>query len=310
MTHHPITPMNEADLRLHFAQQTDLPIGLCDVLQLNGPLTDERFETLASADDAAVLFDVLSPEHLPRIGEAIARLADRTQPQFVIGSSGVESALAAFWMPSGQMDSLRTHAPGGATFPAARQVLGITGSCSPVNDRQIARAEEQGFEALPLHAARLIDPQTSESETERSVACALDRLRSGANVILHSSRGPDDPRIAETVRAFRALGFSDLDIKLRSGRTLGPKLGQILVRILREHAVERVGVTGGDTSGYVARELGITALEPMARISPGLPLCRTHAGSIGDDIEICFKGGQIGRDNVWDTILHGTNPHV
>jgi uncharacterized protein YgbK (DUF1537 family) len=306
MTHHPITPMNEADLRLHFAEQTDLPIGLFDVLQLNEALTDDWFATLASVDEAAVLFDVLYPEHLPRIGDVIARLADRASPQFVIGSSGVESALAAFWTQSGQMDALRTHAPGGATFPAARQLLGITGSCSPVNDRQIAWAEQHGGDALPLHPARLIDPETSESEIQHSVGRALDRLRSGANVILHSSRGPNDPRIAETVQALRALGFSDLDVKLRSGRMLGPQLGQILVRILREHPVERVLVTGGDTSGYVARELGITSLEPMARISAGLPLCRTRAGNVGRDLEICFKGGQIGRDNIWSTILHGT----
>ena len=34
---HPVTPMREADLRVHLKQQTELSIGLLDVLQLRSP---------------------------------------------------------------------------------------------------------------------------------------------------------------------------------------------------------------------------------------------------------------------------------
>ena len=125
-------------------------------------------------------------------------------------------------------------------------------------------------------------------------------------MILHSSLGPNDVRVAETLDAFRSLGLSDSEIRLHSGRTLGPKLGKILSRILKEYTLKRVAVAGGDTSGYVARELGITALEAIAPVAPGSPLCRVHADSELNGIEIFFKGGQVGKDNVWETMLRGT----
>jgi uncharacterized protein YgbK (DUF1537 family) len=87
---------------------------------------------------------------------------------------------------------------------------------------------------------------------------------------------------------------------------LGSKLGQILKRILKEHRFDRVGVAGGDTSGYVARELGIEALEAVAPVAPGSPLCRVHAENELEGLEVLFKGGQVGKDDVWGTLLEGT----
>ena len=101
-------------------------------------------------------------------------------------------------------------------------------------------------------------------------------------------------------------GFQPQDIKLRSGRILGPRLGQILKRLLQQHPLSRVGVAGGDTSGYVAGELGITALEAMAPVAPGSPLCRASADNALDGVEFFFKGGQVGKDDVWGTMLRGT----
>ncbi len=95
-------------------------------------------------------------------------------------------------------------------------------------------------------------------------------------------------------------------MKLKNGRTLGPKLGRILRGILNEYRLPRVGIAGGDTSGYVARELGITALEAIAPIAPGSPLCRAHADNALNGIEFFFKGGQVGKYDVWGTMLKGT----
>ena len=118
-----------------------------------------------------------------------------------------------------------------------------------------------------------------------TVRIAVERLRQGANIILHSSRGPDDPRIAETRDALRSLNLSGTEIKLHSGRLLGPKLGRILRGILTKHPLRRVGIAGGDTSGYIARELQLTALEAIAPVAPGSPLCRAHADNDLHNVE-------------------------
>lgn len=305
MRQHPITPMAEADLRAHLARQTNLKIGLFDVLQLNQPPPADEVRSLLARGHDALLFDVLYPDHLARVGAIVQAFVDQASPKFVVGSSGMEYALTEFWSQSGRLASLRSHPPQRPPFAATEQLFALTGSCSPVNGRQIAWAEQNGFETVRIDTARLIDPATREQEIACSVQRALDRIDKGANVIMHSSRGPEDPRVAEAISAFRALGFRDADIKLRAGRTLGPVLGKIVSRVLAEHRFARVAVAGGDTSGYVARELGITALEAIAPVDPGSPLCRASAGNALDGIEFFFKGGQVGKDNVWGTMLRG-----
>lgn len=305
MRHHPITPMNESDVRLHLAQQTHLKVALHDILHVQAG-TPCDLKAITASDGAALLFDVLYPQDLPNIGAAIQRMADDGSPIFSIGSSGIEYALTAYWSQSDQMSRQQTHPPGQPRFPATDQLLVLTGSCSPVNDRQIARAAQNGFEAISLNPARLVSPATSDEEIAATVQIAVARLRSGANIILHSSRGPKDHRVAETRDALRALDFSDIEIRLHSGRMLGPKLGRILRGILTACPLRRVGVAGGDTSGYIARELQLTALEAIAPVAPGSPLCRAHAENDLHNVEFFFKGGQVGRDDVWSTILHGT----
>jgi uncharacterized protein YgbK (DUF1537 family) len=309
MRHHPITPMAEADLREVLATQTDLRVGLVDVLRLAKEPREDEPDPLHADDVDAVLFDVLYREHLPRIGGMIDRLSQRHAPALVVGSSGVEYALTEFWSATGRIHSLRTCPSGSPAFGPVEQLLVVTGSCSPVNDRQITAAERNGtFYAIPITAARLVDGRTSDEEVTRVAERVVDRLRAGANIILHTSRGPQDPRIAETHAALRALGLSDRDIKLQSGRLIGPQLGKLLGRILAEWPLRRVGVAGGDSSGYIARELGIVALEAIAPVAPGSPLCRVYAENSLDGVEFLFKGGQVGKNDVWQTVLRGTRP--
>ncbi|UUZ87330.1 hypothetical protein LJK88_17370 [Paenibacillus sp. P26] len=93
--------MNEADLRLHLAGQTSRSIGLVSVLDLNEdrPELERRYRKQAGKD--MVLFDVLTEEHLEKIGGLLARESEE-HPLFVIGSSGVEYALAAHWRGAGR----------------------------------------------------------------------------------------------------------------------------------------------------------------------------------------------------------------
>ncbi len=140
-------------------------------------------------------------------------MVDAKAPAFVIGSSGIEYALTAFWSKSSRFEAQRSHVAFQPTFAGTDQMIVITGSCSPVNDRQIAWAEQNGYELIPLDPARLIVPETSDSEIiATSVEIAVKRIRSGANVILHSSLGPEDVRVAETLAAMRSLDLSDTEI--------------------------------------------------------------------------------------------------
>jgi uncharacterized protein YgbK (DUF1537 family) len=99
ISRHPVTPMTEADLRLHLARQTRKKIALFDILKIALPEREARDalkKILADKPDV-VLFDALYAEQLNRIGGLIDEFASAKRPLFSVGSSGVETALAAYW---------------------------------------------------------------------------------------------------------------------------------------------------------------------------------------------------------------------
>jgi uncharacterized protein YgbK (DUF1537 family) len=50
------------------------------------------------------------------------------------------------------------------------------------------------------------------------------------------------------------------------------------------------------------QQLGIHALTWIANIQPGGPLCRAHADSRLDGLELVLKGGQVGTADFFDYV--------
>ncbi|MGA1198149.1 MAG: nucleotide-binding domain containing protein, partial [Candidatus Latescibacterota bacterium] len=75
---------------------------------------------------------------------------------------------------------------------------------------------------------------------------------------------------------------------------IGTAVGRILKGILTQSKLKRAATAGGDTSYYVAKALGIEALEVVAPTAPGSPMCRIFGAGL-DGIEMTFKGGQVGK---------------
>jgi uncharacterized protein YgbK (DUF1537 family) len=257
MPHHPVTPMDEADLRRHLARQTDLPIAHADLRAIE---SGRAVEALQSGGIA--LFDTTSDAHLATLGA----LLWAEKPALVVGSSGVEYALVAAWRAA---DLLPTTPPSFVAEPVDRLVV-ASGSASPVTDHQLARAEREGFVVLPLERA---------DEGIRALA-------DGKSVAIATARGPR----SVTPGA--------------GGRALGENLAGALRRLLTASGVRRAVVCGGDTSGFVGQSLGITALEFVAPMAPGSPLCRVIGGD-WDGLEVVFKGGQVGTDDLLGRIRDG-----
>jgi uncharacterized protein YgbK (DUF1537 family) len=293
MSRHPVTPMHESDLRVHLAQQTRRRIDLLDVQQLAGAAPEEHLEKLLASGAEIVLFDILSDEQLPRIGRLVWSHARGPAPLLAVGSSGLEYALATHWR---QIGLVPTDLPR-LTAPPVDRLLVVSGSCSPVTQRQIAWAVAHGFAEIPLGPRRWT--QTLD------VAEIVDRVRGvlnqGCNVIVHASRGPDDPRIPIARAQLAASGSESA-----SAERLGTALGRIIHSVLESTPIRRVVVTGGDTAGFVARELAIERLEFVAPIAPGSPICRVHAADASlEGAEILFKGGQVGKTDLFESVRQG-----
>lgn len=303
MSRHPVTPMNESDLRLHLARQTRRTVRSFDLLALAGgeEEIDTRFRALLADDPDVILFDTLNDDHLAQIGRLIWREAqDRPgdRPLFTVGSSGTQYALIRHWQRTGQVGgSTSSPSPG-----AVDQLVVISGSGSPVTAEQITWASHNGFVPLRLDAPALIDRSTAEAERNRAIAAALDVLGSGQSVVLFSTQGPDDPAIPATKRRGAELGLEPSSI----GHRLAERQGEILRTLLRETGLRRACIAGGDTCSHATPILGIYALEAIIPVAPGGPLCRASSEQPQmDGLEISLKGGQVGKADYFGRICEG-----
>ncbi|MBX9628465.1 MAG: hypothetical protein K2X82_32005 [Gemmataceae bacterium] len=297
MSRHPVTPMHEADLRLVLSEQTDRPVEWVDGAVLDSGRTPSVSAGVATPaltlgvrpeGTPIVLFDTAGEHHLAPVGRAVWDVANQSGPVFAAGSSGLEYALAAHWREAGALPPPPAFAAG----PAERIVV-VSGSCSPVTARQIERATANGFAPVAVPPGGWMGDRPDG--VGDVLAETFAHLDAGRSVIVHAALGPDDPRAAVVRRA----GVTDTGPRL--GRYLGAVLDEVLAR-----GVRRVCVAGGDTSGFVARELGVTAFEFVAPIAPGSPLCRMHApGRPADGAEVCFKGGQVGKIDFMQLVRDG-----
>ena len=289
--------MTEADLRVHLAKQTRKSIGLVDILKFDLPEHKARTaldEILSGAE--VVLFDALTHDHLRRIGMLLERSASSRRPLFSVGSSGIETALAAaFGKRSSRRESAPSKLRGGLSglTSAATNILVGSGSCSPVTSGQIAWALKHGFAEVALDVAALVNARAAAKEILRAVEATAQLLQASRSVIVHSTKSGPDRRIAAKLKG-------------RTAEVLGSALGKVLRGAVAQSSVRRICIAGGDTSSYAARAMGIEALAMIAPLTPGAPLCRAFApNSPADGLEVVFKGGQVGAENYFEIVKRG-----
>jgi len=300
MSRHPITPMDEADLRLHLGRQTNSRMALMDVLDLAGDMEEvrKRLRERTADNPDVVLFDVLDDEHLLKIGQLLWEEA-RNGQRFIVGSSGVEYALGAWFQQTG--GASRAEKKGPSPLPDARQILVASASCSPVTRRQIEWALANGFAGIRVPAEQLVDPGERDKALEQCYREAVPILEKGGSLILYTALGPDDPSLERTRERLRSLGLPHYE----SGKLIGTQLGMLTRRLLKEAGIRRLVVAGGDTAGYLTQQLDIIALEIISPVDPGGPLCRVYSGLPDlDGLEIALKGGQVGQEDYFAKALH------
>jgi 3-oxoisoapionate kinase len=280
MSRHPVTPMHEADLIRHLADQTDRRIERVSLDRIKAGGAQATFDKIGPRADA-VLFDGVDLDDLETTGELLLSRDVR----FGVGSSGLTRALVMAWRKQGLITDVTAAGPVGEVD----RLLVISGSCSPVTARQIATSAELGFHTERVDVSALLRGETMEEQ--RLEDAALAALRGGRSCVIHSAAGPLDKS------------------QPPAGERLGEVLGRIARAVIQRTGLRRLAFAGGDTSSHGVAQLGVDALTFAAPIEPGAPLVRSHAvDSFIDGLEMVLKGGQIGGDDFFETVRRGARP--
>jgi 3-oxoisoapionate kinase len=276
MSKHPVTPSDESDLRLHLGKQTKRKFGLIDITVIEKDVGQWNKEI--QNDEEVVLLDVLNDGQLQKIGEWLDNQYSDERTLFSVGSSGVEMALGRFWNSTGKLQPIES-------WPEIKSVnpfLVVSGSCSPVTAAQIEFAKKNGFEEIILDATKICENGTIEESLVENINQLLLQKK---DVIVHTGK-----KSAENLPS----------------EVLGRVLGTIAKKAVERSNIQRVVVAGGDTSSYAARVMEIEALEMLAPLVPGAPLCKAHSeNKFIDGIEVNLKGGQVGGEDYFVILKNG-----
>jgi uncharacterized protein YgbK (DUF1537 family) len=286
MSRHPVTPMDESDLRAHLGRQ-----GLADVRSIPFTTAVQGADALGNAlqrtlqasfsEAGAVLFDVAEAPQLASIGQVLWAQA-RTATLLAVGPSSVVDALATAFGPR-RADA---QACPSRVAPAKGPVLVLAGSLSPVTARQVAAA--RSFDTVWLDA--LLLARRDAATLERHAQDIARGLAGGRNVLACTRHVEQQLRPATEVDAQALAGAG----------------GDLLAKVLAMAPLRRVGIAGGDTSSHGVQALDAWGLSYVADMGAGASLCRVHSDDAAlEGMEIMLKGGQMGSDDVFEHLVHG-----
>jgi 3-oxoisoapionate kinase len=278
MSRHPSTPMREADLRQVLAEQfTDrhVPAALHLPAYADGSFT-ERWRACQAESGPAFVVDAVTDDHLDEVAHALrgAGETSETHPHVVVGSGGIMAALA------------RTATGREARQPGRQQssgpVLAVSASASSTTAAQIGDAMAHGWADVPVPVELLNsdDPGLTAAVEEHTAAA----LSAGRDVVVHTTRGSEDPRYA-------ASGPVD------PGH-IGGLLGTLAGRMAAAGLTRDVAVLGGDTSSHALMAMGVRELRVSNQFVTAGPICRTDDRATVAGCRLLLKGGQVGPPDI------------
>jgi uncharacterized protein YgbK (DUF1537 family) len=273
MSHHPATPMDEADLRLVLASQLTsrhaVP-GLHLPTYSDGSFS-ARWKQLRDSNDEAFVVDAVDEAHLDTVAASLYEDRPPNGPALVVGSGGIMAALAR-----------RSGKPRHANEPttASGPTLVVSASASATTDAQIADAVHHGWieVAIPPEA---ITAEHAASECTRVIETTLS---DGHNVIAHTTRGPNDLRL-------RTAPVSSTQV--------GSALGRLARSAVRRGLTRDLIICGGDTSSHALLALGVGELRVTEQFVTAGPICSTDSQSELAGCRLLLKGGQVGPPDLF-----------
>ncbi len=264
MQNHPVTPMNDPDIRRWLQHQTPHAVGHVPLTAVrNGQARMHMLNETASGRQRIVC-DAITNDDLIELAKAAKGFP------LLTGGSGIAMGLPALLGLSDSQASSWTGNSG--------QALALSGSCSATTLSQIHHHSANGGAHLPISIPELLNGVVT---AEKAVDWALSQ---SALPLISTSSTPDQ------VKALQATHGAEL-----TASTIESFFGDI-ARLATSRGISRLICAGGETSGAIVQALNLDALEIGPMIDPGVPALRVSNRSL----TMALKSGNFGAEDFFN----------
>ena len=269
MRHHPITPMQDSNLLRLMEGQGSGRAGLVPFATIDkgAAAIAGAFEQLAEDGVRYAVVDTLTEQHLLDIATATLHLP------LVTGGSGLAIGLAR-QLGSGDLQGARE-----AGWPRGSRAVVLSGSCSEMTNRQVARYRQHA-PALALDVARCLEDADYPAVLAQWV---LAQPLAPAPLVYATTSPGELARIQES-HGQQAASDAVEHCFAR------------LAQLLQDAGVDRFIIAGGETSSRVTQALGVKAFHIGPQIAPGVPWVR----AIDAPLSLALKSGNFGDEDFFD----------
>lgn len=261
MRHHPLTPMEDADIVRVMGAQTKHSVGLAPltVVEAGASLLEACFDDLRKAGRGVAVVDAIDDGHIATIAAACSAMP------LVTGGAALGGALGGVRRGDRAMAQAPQHQRSG-------HAVILSGSCSAMTLAQVAQVKDR----IPSYQ---IDPVgLDDAMVARAVEWALSHGADG-DIMLYSSAAP------EAVAAVQG----NLGRDHAAGR-IEAAFGAI-AQAMAGAGCRRFIVAGGETSGAVSGALGVRMMSFGPEVAPGVPVVHTL---VPDGYSLALKSGNFG----------------
>ncbi|TCP29466.1 uncharacterized protein YgbK (DUF1537 family) [Scopulibacillus darangshiensis] len=254
----PVHPMDESDLINILQKQTKRKVTMIShrIIRAGARKLKEELKELKQRFNYVIL-DVLDQRDLKTIAEAV-----KDQP-VICGASAIAEELSKVWDYAGNR-----HEQAVPQYNSKMGILCAAGSLTPQTKHQIDYMRSHSDAAIfELSTPELIDK--GNEATKALSAHIIQQLKSGKDVIVHTSHQPEE--VKKTKRIGAQKGWTNEKTSLY----ISSSLSSIVASAAGEVKQNGLIVAGGDTSAAVCETLGIKGLRVLEELQPGLPSCIT-----------------------------------
>ncbi len=252
----PILPVKESHIPTLLEKALGRKVGSLSVRDIEAG-AEALYEKVISLPQEVLVADVTDQSHLAGIARAAVQAKGRW---LLCGSGGMARELHVF-LPK------PANAKKKAEKGAAGKALVVVGSQNQVSGKQLMKAKEDcGLTILNLDAERI--------NTDELLAEASRLLRAGRSVAISSTFTPYVPALKQSVSSI---------------------LAETAARILKNHKVAGLFLSGGDIALAVCRTLAVSAIEVDGEVEAGIPSGRL-IGGMGEGMRVVTKAGGFGSE--------------